>query len=96
MARKKDRHLVLYPEYFTAKFSRTEGRRVPKKLAKPSPTVEDIEKAAKDLGLNPVVEKDKSYPRFWYKKRGRVLVEGNIPKTEMIESIARALPKSGK
>ena len=93
MPKKKEKLIVLYPEYFTAKYTRAEGRRVSKKLAKPSPTVEDIEKAATELGLNPVVEKDKSYPRFWFEKRGRVLVEKKMPKTELLKKIGKALPK---
>ncbi|UCE36638.1 MAG: signal recognition particle subunit SRP19/SEC65 family protein, partial [Thermoplasmata archaeon] len=72
------------------------GRRVPKALACPTPTVEDIEKAAKSLGLNPVVEKDKSYPRYWYKKRGRVLVEKKMQKSELLKKISEGLPKKGK
>jgi signal recognition particle subunit SRP19 len=91
MPKGKQNSIVLYPEYFTSKYSRAEGRRVPKSLAKPSPTVEDIEKAAKSLGLNPVVEKEKSYPRFWYKKRGRVLVEKKMSKTEILKAVGKAL-----
>ncbi|MEE9150893.1 MAG: signal recognition particle subunit SRP19/SEC65 family protein [Thermoplasmata archaeon] len=91
MPQKKEKFIVLYPEYFNAKFTRAEGRRVSKKMAKPSPTVEDIEKAAKSLSLNPVVEKDKSYPKFWHEKRGRVLVEKKMPKTELLKKIGKAL-----
>jgi signal recognition particle subunit SRP19 len=89
MPSKKDKLIVLYPEYFNSKYSRAEGRRVPRKMAKKSPTVEEIEKAAKALGLSPVVEKDKSYPRFWHKKRGRVLVrKTKMNKTELLKQIA--------
>lgn len=93
MPKGKQNLIVLYPEYFTSKYSRAEGRRVPKALAKPSPTVEDIEKAAKTLGLNPVVEKDKSYPRFWYKKRGRILVEKKMSKSEIMKAVGKALTR---
>lgn len=89
MPSKKQKYIVLYPEYFTTKYSRSEGRRVSKSQAKSSPTVEDIEKAAKSLGLNPIVEKDKSYPRFWHKKRGRVLVEKKMPKSELLKEISK-------
>ncbi|UCE74618.1 MAG: signal recognition particle subunit SRP19/SEC65 family protein [Methanomassiliicoccales archaeon] len=92
MPSRKQKLIVLYPEYFTAKYSRAEGRRVPKSLAKTSPTVDDIAKAAKSLGLKPVVEKDKSYPRFWYKKRGRVLVEKKMKKSELLKMIGKGLP----
>jgi signal recognition particle subunit SRP19 len=89
---KKEKFIVLYPEYFNVKYSRGEGRKVPRKLAKKSPTVEEIEKAAKALGLTPIVEKDKSYPRFWHKKRGRVLIEKKkMNKTELLKKIAQGL-----
>lgn len=93
MPSKKDKLIVLYPEYFTAKYTRAEGRRVPKSLAKTSPTVEDLEKAAKSIGLNPIVEKDKSYPRYWFKKRGRILVKKKMSKSELLKAIGKALPK---
>jgi signal recognition particle subunit SRP19 len=89
---KKEKFIVLYPEYFNVKYSRAEGRKVPRKLAKKSPTIEDIEKSAKALGLTPIVEKDKSYPRTWHKKRGRVLIEKKkINKTELLKMIAQGL-----
>jgi len=93
MPQKKEKFTVIYPEYFMLKNTKAEGRRVPKKLARSSVTVEDIEKAVKSLGMNPVVEKDKSYPRFWYKNRGRVLVNSTIPKTELLKKIGQVLPK---
>jgi signal recognition particle subunit SRP19 len=89
---KKEKFIVLYPEYFNSKYSRSEGRKVPRKLAKKSPTVEDIEKAAKAIGLSPIVEKDKSYPRTWNKKRGRVLIKKKkMNKTELLLKIAQGL-----
>ena len=97
MPAKKQKVIVLYPEYFMSKYSRAEGRKVPKSLARPTPTVEDIEKAVKALGLKPIVEKDKSYPRTWHKKRGRVLIEKNkMQKTELLKKVCEGLPKKGK
>lgn len=93
MPLKKEKFIVIYPEYFMSKNTRAEGRRVSKRLARASITVEDIEKAAKTLGLKPIVEKDKSYPRFWYKKRGRVLVDSTMSKTELLKKMCQVLPK---
>ncbi len=47
----EEKPVVLYPAYFDLKRSREEGRRVPKALAVDGPTTEEIEKAAKALGL---------------------------------------------
>ncbi len=93
MPSKKEKFIVLYPEYFNSKYTRAEGRKVSRKLAKKSPTVDEIEKAARSLGFNPIVEKDKSYPRFWHKKRGRVLIEKKkkMKKTDLLKDIAQSL-----
>ncbi len=96
MPSKKQKFIVLYPEYFMSKYTRAEGRRVSKSMACPTPTVEDIEKVARALKLNPIVERDKSYPKYWYKKRGRVLVEKNMQKSELLKKISEGLPKKGK
>lgn len=93
MPQKKEKFTVIYPEYFMARNTKAEGRRVPKKLARATITVEDIERAVKSLGMNPVVEKDKSYPRFWFKNRGRVLVSSTMAKTELLKKIGEVLPK---
>jgi signal recognition particle subunit SRP19 len=90
---KKSKTVILYPEYFTIDNSRKAGRRVPKKMALKSTSVEDISKAIKSLGLKPVVEKEKAYPRFWWKKRGRVLIETEMQKTELIKLVAEKLRK---
>ncbi len=93
MPSKKEKYIVLYPEYFNSKYSRAEGRKVSRQLARKSPTVEDIEKAARSLGYEPIVEKDKSYPRFWHKNRGRVLIEKNkkTKKTVLLKDIGKSL-----
>lgn len=97
MPAKKQKFIVIYPEYFMSKYTRAEGRRVPKSMACQTPTVEDIEKAARALKLDPVVEKDKSYPRYWYKKRGRVLIEKNkMQKTDLLRKVSEKMPKKGK
>ena len=93
MPLKKEKFTVIYPEYFMAKNTRAEGRRVPKNLARSAISLEDIEKAARSLGLKPIVERDKSYPRFWYKNRGRVLVDSSLPKSELLKKIGEVLPK---
>jgi signal recognition particle subunit SRP19 len=90
---KKSKTVILYPEYFSIDNSRRAGRRVSKKLALKSANVEDIFKAVKSLGLKPVVEKEKAYPRFWWKRRGRVLIETEMQKTELIKLVAEKLHK---
>lgn len=84
---------VLWPEYFDSHFARGQGRRIPKKQAVPNPKAEDIARAAKQAGLTCAIEEHKSYPTDWFKKRGRVLVYSDKPKTEIIRVVASNLEK---
>jgi signal recognition particle subunit SRP19 len=79
---------VIWPEYFDARRSRSQGRRVRKKLAVFNPSTEIIAKALVGMGVEFRIEEDKSYPSNWYHRKGRVLVENSIPKTELIQMIA--------
>ncbi len=88
MVSKKDKKIVLWPDYFDINNPRP-VRRVPKKLAT-KPNIEKIEEAAKSLGLNPITEEAR-YPRHWYKKTGRVLVDKKMKKTEIIRKIAEKM-----
>ncbi len=87
----EDRPVVLYPAYFDLRRSREEGRRVPKGLAVEAPTVEEIEKAAKALGLQPKVEADKAYPASHWKHDGRVLVRADYFKTSIVRKVAERI-----
>jgi len=84
---------VLWPIYFDVDASRLEGRKVSKELAIKNPTVDEIFKAAKKLGLNPIKE-EKAYPKRWWRKEGRVLVEKKGRKTEIIRKIAEYIKEN--
>ncbi|MBC7080179.1 MAG: signal recognition particle protein Srp19 [Methanothrix sp.] len=85
--------LVIWPAYFDLERSRGQGRRVATANAVRNPKLEDIIRASKDLGLDPVVETEKCYPKNWYEQPGRVLVLKKGSKTKTLRSIARALKK---
>lgn len=83
--------IVIFPVYLDSKASRSEGRRVPLRLAVPSPTIREIVDACIRLGLNPVVEDDKIYPRN-PSTRGRVIVDKRgKSKLEILNAIASEL-----
>jgi signal recognition particle subunit SRP19 len=90
VSRDEDKY-VIWPIYFDAAASRFQGRKVPKKHAVEKPTSEDIAKAAKSLGMNPVLEKNAVYPGTPYKKDGRVIVDKKGPKTKLLIQIANRL-----
>ena len=93
MPSRKEGLLVLYPEYFDSKLTKKEGRRVPKNLARESPTPEDIARAAEaaDGKLEPKVEAKSAHPRWWWEKRGRVLVRKRYPKQRTLIMVAKKL-----
>jgi signal recognition particle subunit SRP19 len=82
--------IIIYPAYFNIHYSRKQGRRVPRNLAF-EPKIETIAKAARELGYNVEVEEDKKYPRFWWREKGRIIIETDEPKNEVIRKIARKI-----
>lgn len=91
---KGDRPIVLYPAYFDAVRTRASGRRVAKKWAVESPTVEDVASAARALGLDPKVEPDKGFPSTPWRREGRVLVRADYFKTSVVRKIAEKMRAS--
>lgn len=80
---------VLYPAYFDATLSRSDGRRVPADLAVDDPEVDEVAKAVQQVGYDAVIERDKTYPRE-YEPRGRVLVKNadDAGKSDLLGAVA--------
>jgi signal recognition particle subunit SRP19 len=86
--------IIFWPQYFEAKRSRSEGRRVPKKLAIDRITSEDILKAAKRLGYVTQYEKNYKYPRTWWDNPGRVLIDTKgKKKLKVLFEVAKEIKK---
>ena len=83
---------VLWPIYFDLRTSRRR-RKLSKNLAVNEPNIEEIYKAAKKLGLNPIKE-EKAYPSRWWRKEGRILVEKKEKKVEIIRKIAEIIKQN--
>lgn len=81
--------LVIWPQNIEAERSRKNGRKVSKKDSVSAPALKEIEIAARKLGLNPIAEKDKAYPKEWWGVKGRVLVDKKKPKSILIREVAR-------
>ena len=78
---------VLWPAYFDAGLTRSEGRRVPVALAVDEPTVDEIADAVQQVGYDAVIEREKSYSRE-FDTRGRVLVKGaDDTKNDLVQAI---------
>lgn len=90
----KDKNkLVIWPVYLDATKSRAEGRILSMKDSVKSPVLKEIEKAAQELNLNPVVEADKAHPKSWWVVSGRVLVDKKGPKSILAKQIAERIIK---
>ena len=90
VSRGEDKYVV-WPVYFDKSVSRLSGRKVAKKHAVEKPSIEDIAKAAKSLGLNPVLEKNCAYPSKHWKKEGRILVDKKDTKSKLLLQIANRM-----
>ncbi len=80
---------VIWPAYLDAELSRSEGRRVPRSVAVPEPTVDEIARAAGQVGYDVTIEREKTYPRE-YSPRGRVLIKDadDDGKSDLLQAIA--------
>ena len=82
---------IIWPVYIDSEKTKSDGRRISKKNAVKSPKLREISNAAKKLKLNPEVEKNKSYSRSWWESSGRVSVDKNIPKMEILVKISNMI-----
>ena len=67
--------ITIWPQYLDKNLTLSEGRKISKEYAVSSPTMDEIEKALKRLGLTYNVQKERAYPGKWYEKSGRDLIE---------------------
>lgn len=84
---------IIWPQYINKDLSLSEGRKVPKDIAVKDPTLNDIERALKRMGLPMTIERDKSYPGKWYEKSGRVIAESDKRKPELLRDICEEIKK---
>jgi signal recognition particle subunit SRP19 len=91
MAFDADKAWVLWPEYFDINRTRAQGRRVKKSEAVAEPQMANIIKAVEKIGLQWKMEEGKSYPGAWWNKQGLLLVENNMPKTQLLPKVAEIL-----
>lgn len=80
--------ITIWPQYLDKNLSLKEGRKISKEDCVKEPTINEIEKALKRLGLKYELEKERAYPGKWYDKSGRALVEWDKTKLELIREIS--------
>ena len=80
--------ITIWPQYVNKNLSLKEGRKIAKEYAVKDPELNDIERALKRLGLKYSMQKEFSYPGKWYEKSGRVLVEWEGTKLELLKEVS--------
>jgi len=86
--------IIFWPQYFDAKRSRSEGRRLPKKLAIDKVAITDIAKAAANLGYQSEIESNYRYIRTWWEVSGRVLIDTQgKKKSKVLLEVAKEIRK---
>lgn len=90
--------LVIWPIYFDAARSRSEGRMVSLQDAILEPTLDGVITAALKSGFKPEIEREKKHPKTWHEAEaaGRILVAKNGPKSKALKRIASSLKSKGK
>lgn len=85
---------ILYPCYFDTSLQRSQGRKVAQNTGIPAPALLDLERALKTSGIRYQIEK-KSHPAWWWKNEGRIRVEYEGSKCDLLRTVVKALkPKS--
>jgi signal recognition particle subunit SRP19 len=88
---RKQNKIFLWPVYFDSNMSRNDGRRVPKKLAVSAPKLEELQRAAKRLGLQPEIVSDATHPNSPWRTSGLLVVPKTEPKDKTLKKIAKEL-----
>jgi signal recognition particle subunit SRP19 len=90
---RKQNKIFLWPIYFDANKTRTDGRRIPKKLAVSAPKLEELQMSAKRLGLQPEVISDAAHPSSPRQRTGLVVVPKKESKGKTLKKIAEELSR---
>ena len=80
--------ITIWLQYLNKNLSLKEGRKISKEDCVKDPSMNEIEKALKRLGLSYNIDKERAYPGKWYEKSGRVLVEWEGTKLELIREVS--------
>lgn len=80
--------ITIWPQYIDKNLTLKQGRKISKEDAVKEPSLSDIERAVKRLGLQYNIQKEFSYPGKWYEKSGRILVEWQGTKLELLREVS--------
>ena len=85
------KEVMIWPIYLDADKSLNEGRKISKEYAISEPRIKEIEKAAQKLKYKYTLEEDKSYPGEWYNNSGRIIIESDDSKKEILMNLSASI-----
>ncbi|MGZ4901836.1 MAG: signal recognition particle subunit SRP19/SEC65 family protein [Halobacteriota archaeon] len=85
---------IIWPAYIDAQKTRKQGRVISKKEAIGAPDIKEMINAARQAGLEPTYEEGKSFPRLWWERKGRILINAKYSKRQAIRQIAANIHSS--
>ena len=85
--------ITIWPQYLDKNLSLSEGRKISLEDSVKDPSINEIERALKRLHLKYSLQKENAYPGKWYEKSGRVLVEWEGTKLELIHTVSLEIKK---
>ncbi len=80
--------LILWPAYFDSSKKRSQGRRVPVRLALDNPTSAELVETCRALSLKALPQEGERYPRSWWDDADPVLVETAGTKSKLLLHVA--------
>jgi signal recognition particle subunit SRP19 len=88
---RKQEKYIIWPAYFDQNKTRSQGRKIPKNQAQPTPRLEEIQKAAQKLGLQPEIKPELAHPAQPWQKTGMLLISKKGPKLEILRKITKEI-----
>jgi len=89
----QERKFVVWPSYIDSSLKRREGRRINRKEAVDSPTLQQISEALMRLGIEHEADEKASYPSRWYRREGRIFVHASMKKIDALRRIAEEISR---
>jgi len=85
------KEVMIWPIYLDADKSLSEGRKISEEYAISEPRIKEIVKATQKLKYKYYAEEDKSYPGEWYNKSGRIIIETDDSKKEILINLSNTI-----
>jgi len=88
---KKKDVIILWPVYFDSTKTRSEGRRISKKLAIDRPRLDEIKRVVERMGFSHDIVADAGFPQTPWQKIGLISVSKKGSKNQILKRIGKEL-----